>query len=195
VPADSCEWLVRSATYHAEHHGYAELPQDVFAPTKHVHVSALPSIVPWFNEWIKSTAIPFLRSSHSLTEDQCSTIRIQEAIVVRYDHDGPGTKGLKKHIVPYDYVLTLALSEEAEEFHGGGLWIGALGSTIGGPKGTMITWPGHLEHAELAVEEGTRFALAVYVSVGGNKSGKTPGYTIHGMQQQTQTLETQTAAE
>ncbi len=177
---------MRSVQYHEQHYGYAELPEDAYAQTKHVHISSVPSIMPWFNEWVKSTAIPFLRHSFSLTNDDCTTLRVQEAIVLRYGHDGPGTKGMKKHVVPYDYVVTVALSSEAEEFEGGGLWIGALGSTIGGMKGTIIAWPGHLEHADLAIEKGTRFVLVVYMSRGGNKSGKVPGYTLEGLQPQPQ---------
>jgi hypothetical protein len=163
--------------------GSVEFPAEAFAPTVHVHISSLPAVVTWFNDLFKTTCIPLLRKGFSLSNDECKNLRVIEAIVVRYDatpENGPGKRGLKRHVDAADFLLSIALNDP-EDFEGGGMWVDALESVISGPAGTVIAIDPRLPHAAMAVEKGSRFVLAVYVSRGVNRSGKAPGYTLEGL--------------
>lgn len=86
-------------------------------------------------------------------------------------------RGVKRHVEANDFLLTLQLNGP-EEYEGGGLWIDAIRSTIVGPAGTLVAMDPKLSHAALGVEKGTRHVLAVYISMGVNKSEKNGGYTL-----------------
>lgn len=163
--------------------GSVEFPAEAFAPTVHVHISSLPAVVTWFNELFKTTCIPLLRKGFSLSNDECSNLRVIEAIIVRYDatpETGPGKRGLKRHVDAADFLLSISLNGP-EDFEGGGMWVDAIESVICGPAGTVIAIDPRLPHAAMAVEKGSRFVLAVYVSRGVNRSGKPRGYTLEGL--------------
>lgn len=183
MPPDACAWVISCSLASGVTKGSVELPVEAFAPTVHVHVSALSAVIPWFNEMFKTTCIPLLKKGFGLAEDDCKNLRVLEAIIVRYDatpEDGPGKKGLRRHVDAADFLLSISLNGQ-EEFDGGGLWVDAIESVICGPAGTVVALDPKLSHAAMAVEKGTRHVLAVYVSRGVNRSGKKAGYTVEGL--------------
>lgn len=83
VPPESCAWVTVEARKHFEEKGFVENGPEDFAPSSHVHVSSIPAILQWFNEFFKATGMPLLKTAFSLTLEQCTSLRIHEAVVIR----------------------------------------------------------------------------------------------------------------
>jgi len=120
----------------------------------------------------------------ALGEIESSQLRVQDAIVVRYDGgpaDGPGQRELQAHVDDSLFSFTIPLNDRSE-YDGGGVRFKCLdGPPINRDAGHVIAFAGGLEHAGHPISAGTRYIMAVFVYCASNESGRKTGYTLQAL--------------
>ena len=197
--AEACASLVAAAERHAAEHGW-NTDRHPHAPTIDVPVAAIEEASAWLREQMHGTLLPALAALFprhgALGEIDHRRLRVQDAIVVRYDGDarnGPGQCELQAHVDDSLFSFTIPLNDR-DAYEGGGVRFKCLqqaGAAGGGTTGTVveggvvnrdaghvIAFAGGLEHAGHPISAGTRYILAVFVYCALNESGRETGYSL-----------------
>ena len=175
APAE-CKAAVEAAEAWATRSGGWTTSRHYSVPTTDVPMMALPELLPWFNEALRTQLFPALASRYPAAAADATKLRVLDAFLVRYNAGAQSS--LPTHSDQSLLSFTIALNDPTE-YTGGGTWFEKLGLAVDAPAaGHVVMFPGKLEHAGHPISRGTRYVIVLFCGYDDNLSGKPEGWVL-----------------
>ena len=176
MAAAECKAAVEAAEAWARRSGGWTTSRHYSVPTTDVPMTALPELLPWFNEALRTQLFPALSSRYPAAAADAAKLRVLDAFLVRYNAGAQSS--LPTHSDQSLLSFTIALNDPTE-YTGGGTWFEKLGLAVDAPAaGHVVMFPGKLEHAGHPISRGTRYVIVLFCGYDDNLSGKPEGWVL-----------------
>ena len=159
LSAADCAALIAQMEAHGAANGFdARYPVTGF--TREVNIADIPESVALLNDALRTTLLPAAASEFA-GACQPSSLRVNEALVVKYDAS-TGNNCLPVHQDFSFLTVNVALSESSE-YTGGGTWFEHSGETLLAERGEAVMHAGGLRHCGVPVASGSRYQLVLFL--------------------------------
>lgn len=155
-----CARMVACAEQHAARVGWSTT-RHYAVPTTDISVSEIPPLLDWFNDQLATIILPFV--STCFAKCPRDGLRVVDAFFVKYSSDAQ--RHLPLHTDQSDFSLTVAMNDRSN-YKGGGTYFPFLSRhPLNVDAGGLVAFDGTLLHAGFPLLEGTRYIVAVFLSL------------------------------
>ena len=155
---DECDALIDQMEAHGAANGWdARYPVQGF--TREVNIADIPESVELLNGALKRTLLPAVASEFEAFN--ASTLRVNEALVVKYDA-ASGNNCLPVH-EDFSYVTVNVALTDSSRFTGGGTWFQHADEIVVADRGEVVMHAGAVPHCGVPVASGERYQLVLFI--------------------------------